>query len=323
MPRNFSKIVLLFVAAVLFFSVGAAFAAVTSRQGEDGLLDTYQRNKARLASTSFGLPLFLESVERNDRVHVDVYGIFDYSFSSVVNMLKLPANWCDIVSLHQNVKACIYRDLPDPQLTFYIGKKNYQSPEDVRQVIYHYRIAALQQRYLDIILSAASGPFGTKSHKMRFEALPLKGGKTFVHVSYEYKDSAALRLAAKVYFATFGLNKVGFTVTGTDRGGNPVYIGGPRGSIERNAVRYYLAIQAFMNTVSYPEEKRFNKSISEWYDLTGRYRKQLFELEKESYITAKTMEHKNQATLQRRIWSGLQLEPEADNPVIIQPKKAH
>lgn len=302
-------------------AAGAAFAAATSRQGEAGLFDTYQRNKARLASTGSGLPLFLESVEREDRVHVDVYGVFDYSFSRVANMLKVPANWCDIVSLHQNVKACTHKELPDSQLTFYVGKKTYQSPEDVRQVIYQYRIVALQKSYLDIALTASVGPFGTKGHKMRFEALPLKGGKTFVHVSYEYRDSAALRLAAKVYFATFGQSKVGFTVTGNDKNGNPVYIGGPRGSIERNAVRYYLAIQAFMNMVSYPKEKRFGKSLRAWYDLTDRYRTQLFELEKENYLRIKTMERKNQAALQRRIWTGLKLE--SDKPLTLQPKKAH
>ncbi|PKN16689.1 MAG: hypothetical protein CVU66_00060 [Deltaproteobacteria bacterium HGW-Deltaproteobacteria-23] len=293
-------ILLMMVMAAFLLSAGTA-AAVTSRQGEAGLLASYQKNKARLEVTGFGLPLFLESVERDDRVLVDVYGIFDYSFSRVADMLKVPANWCDIVSMHQNVKACTYTNLPDPQLTFYIGKKTYQSPEDVRQVVYLYSVAALQKSYLDIALAAAAGPFGTKGHKMRFEALPLKGGKTFVHVSYEYRDSAALRLAAKAYFATFGQSKVGFTVTGKDKKGEPVYIGGPRGSIERNAVRYYIAIQSFMNTVSYPEEKRFDKSISEWYDLTGRYKKQLFELEKESYLKIKTQEHKNQTELQQRL----------------------
>ena len=42
------------------------------------------------------------------------------------------------------------------------------------------------------------------------------------------------------------LESVGFTVIGTDRKGNPVYIGGPRGSIERNAVRYYFAIRSVL-----------------------------------------------------------------------------
>ena len=53
----------------------------------------------------------------------------------------------------------------------------------------------------------------------------------------------ALHLAEKAYFATLGRGKVGFTVTGTDQNGKALYIGGPRGAIERNAVRYYFAIQ--------------------------------------------------------------------------------
>jgi hypothetical protein len=85
----------------------------------------------------------------------------------------------------------------------------------------------------------------------------------------------------------------------------PVYIGGPRGAIERNAVRYYFAIQSFMNTLRYPEESRFSMRTDKWYDLTDRYRKQLFDLDKKDYLTFKTTEHKNQVTLQRSIGTGL------------------
>ena len=305
--RNLQKFFLSIVAAAILFSVGSASAVAQPRQGADLLLDTYHRNMARLETNSFGLPLVVESFERGDRVNVDVYGIFDYPFSSVVNMLKIPENWCDIVSLHLNVKACTYKEVPGAELlTFYVGRKVYQSPEDARQVLYRYRIVDQQKGYLDIILLAANGPFGTKDHRMRFEALPLDRGRTFVHVSYAYSDSAALRLAAKVYFATLGRSKVGFTVTGTDRNGKPVYIGGPRGSIERNAVRYYFAIQTFINSMRYPEESRFSMRTSEWYDLTSRYRIQLFELDKKEYLTFKATEHRNQETLQRRIRTGLQ-----------------
>jgi len=304
--RNILKFFLFMVAAAVLFSAGPASAVEKPRQGEDILLDTYHRNTAKLETNSFGLPLCLESFERDDRVHVDVYGIFDYPFSSVVNVLKVPANWCDIVSLHPNVKACTYRELPGAWLlTFYIGRKAYQPPEDARQVIYHYRKVDQKQGYLDIILNADTGPFGTNDHRMRFEALPLDGERTFVHVSYEYSDSIALRLASKAYFATFGWGKVGFTVTGADRKGNPVYIGGPRGAIERNAVRYYLAIQSFMGALSYPEESLFSMRTIKWYDLTSRYRKQLFELDKKDYLMFKTKEHKNQLILQRSIGTGL------------------
>lgn len=305
--RIFPKICLAMVAAAILLWTGSAWAVDNSRQGKDLLLDTYHRNMARLEKSSFGLPLFLESFERGERVHVDVYGIFDYPFSAVANVLKVPANWCDVVSLHPNVKACTYRQQSDAWLlTFYLGRKVYQTPEDTRQVIYHYRTVAQQQGYLDIILTADGGPFGTKDHRVRFEALPLDGGQTFVHVSYAYSSSLALRLAEKSYFTTLGRSKVGFTVTGTDSNGNPVYIGGPRGAIERNAVRYYFAIQSFLNTVHYPEESRFGKRISQWYDLTNRYRRQLFELEREDYLALKTREHKNQVTLQRSVGAGQQ-----------------
>jgi hypothetical protein len=304
--RKLPKFFLFIVAAAILFSAGSASAVATLRQGSEILQDTHKRYMAKLEANSFGLPLIVESFERDDRVYVDVYGIFNHPFSSIANVLKGPANWCDIVSLHPNVKSCTYSELPDSGLlTFYIGKKIYQPPEDTRQVLFHFRNVVNQQRYLDIILIADAGPFGTKDHRMRFEALPLDGGRTFVHVSYAYRDSAALRLAAKVYFATLGRSKVGFTVTGKDRNGNPVYIGGPRGSIERNAVRYYLAIQTFMNTMHHPEERRFSMRSNEWYDLTSRYRKQLFELDKKEYLTSKTAEHKNQVMLQRRVGTGL------------------
>jgi len=297
--RDLLKFFLFMVAAALFFSAGSASSFEKPRQGEDILRDTYRRNMAKLETSSIGLPLFLESFEHDDRVHVDVYGIFDYPFSNVVNVLKVPANWCDIVSLHPKVKACTSRELPSAELlTFYIGRKGYQTPEEARQVVYHYRNVVQQQGYLDIMLSADAGPFGTKDHRMRFEALPLDGGRTFVHVSYAYSDSAALRLAGKVYFATLGWGKVGFTVTGTDSSGNPVHVSGPRGAIERNAVRYYLAIQSFMDTLRYPEKSRFSMRISTWYDLTARYRKQLFEMERNDYLTFKTKEHMHQVTPQ-------------------------
>jgi hypothetical protein len=305
--RNFSKIFLFIVAAAILLSAGSASSVEKTRQSEDILLDTYHRNMAKLETNSFGLPLFLESFERDDRVHVDVYGIFDHPFSSIVNVLKVPANWCDIVSLHPNVKACTYRELSGAWLlTFYIGRKVYQPPEETRQVIYHYRKVDQQQRYLDIILNAGAGPFGTKDHWMRFEAMPLEGGRTFVHVSYSYSDSIALRLAEKLYFATLGRGKMGFTVIGTDRNSKPIYIGGPRGAIERNAVRYYFAIQSYMNALRYPEKSRFSMRVSEWYDLTSRYRQQLYDMDKKDYLTFKTKDHMNQVILQRSIGTGLQ-----------------
>lgn len=298
-----STISVLCMAAVAFlFPDGSAVAAVSPQQGAAMLLDTYTDNRAKLTASSFGVPLFLNSFEQSSRVNVDVYGVFDFPFNSVVTALKVPSSWCDIVSLHPNVKACTYSKEPDSgQLTFYIGKKVYQPPKKARQVLYQYRTVVQQRGYLDMILTADEGPFGTKDHTMRFEALPLDGGKTFVHVSYAYNDSVALRLAEKAYFATLGRDKVGFTVTGTDKSGRPVYIGGPRGAIERNAVRYYFAIQTCINTLHSPRKTLFRTRINQWYDLTSLYKKQLLDLSKTEYLKSKSREHENQVILQKQV----------------------
>lgn len=305
--RNFPKLFRLLIAATIILAAGSASAIESPQQGAEILLETYHRNMARLEKSSSGPPLLVESFERDDTVHVDVYGIFDYPFSSVADALKVPANWCDIVSLHPNIKACTNRELAGAcLLTFYLGKKTYQPPEDTRQVKFHYRNVVQQQGYLDITLNADAGPYGTRDHRMRFEAIPLDVGKTFVHVSYAYSDSAALRLVIKIYFATLGRDKVGFTVIGTDRNSKPIYIGGPRGAVERTAVRFYFAIQSFMNTLRYPEESRFSMRINEWYSLTSRYGKQLFDLDKKDYLASKTKERATQVILQRQIDTCLQ-----------------
>lgn len=299
--RKFFESLLLMVSAVILFSVGSASAVEKTGPGEDILLDTYHRIEAKIGKNSFDFPLFLESFEKDNNKHVDVYGIFDYPFGSIVNVLKVPANWCDIVFLHLNTKACTYRELQgDWQLTFYLGRKFYQPPEDTRQIIYHFRNVVQHKGYLDILLNSDKGPLGTKDHKIRFEALPLDEKRTFIHFSYEYSDSTSLRFAEMIYFATLGRGKVGFTVTDTDKNGQPVYISGPRGAIERNAVRYYFAIQSFMNTLHYPKESRFSKRINEWYDLTNIHKKQLYELEKKDYLTFKEKEHLNQVELQKK-----------------------
>jgi len=96
----------------------------------------------------------------------------------------------------------------------------------------------------------------------------------------------------------FGGSKVGFSVTGTDSNGNPVYVDGLRGLVERDVVCYYIAILAYLDTRKIPAEQRFEKRISQWYDLAGRFRKQLLEMEKEEYLTYKRQDRESQQRLQ-------------------------
>lgn len=291
---------------LLVLATGATGATEIPHQDELLLRQAYHRNLAGLEENSFGLPLVLESAVQGDKVYVDAYGIFAFAFDTVSEALQPPANWCEILFLIPNVKACTYQGPPQGwHLTLYLGRKFYQAPHEVHQVVYQQRKVERRQGYLDLLLWADAGPLGTMDHRIRLSAMPLEGGRTFVQVSCAYRSSTMLRLAGKIYFSMLGADKVGFTVISTDRSGNPVYIGGPRGAIERNTVRIYLAIQAFMSALHPPPAERFALRASTWYDLADRYRRQLYELDKEDYLSTKSKERNNQKTLQGAITTEL------------------
>jgi hypothetical protein len=75
-------------------------------------------------------------------------------------------------------------------------------------------------------------------------------------------------------------------------------VGGLRGAVESNVLRYYLTILAYMDTLKIPVEQRFEKRMSQWYDLTARYKRQLFEMEREEYLTYKGQDQESQLILQ-------------------------
>ncbi|MCY1186091.1 hypothetical protein D9M73_269280 [compost metagenome] len=62
----------------------------------------------------------------------------------------------------------------------------------------------------------------------------------------------AARVAMQGYLATIGRDKVGFSIVGNNARGQPIHVGGTRGVIERNTMRYYLAIEAYLSALSAP-----------------------------------------------------------------------
>jgi len=281
---------------------GTGQAAEHLLSGNKGLLARYPAIKAKLEKNQFGTPIYLESAEKESSLGVDVYGILNYPFEEVRDELQSPGNWCAITSLHTNIKACTFRKTGDHWLlTLYSGRKYYQAPEDAYKLDFKFRIVAQQPDYLDIAMTADKGPLLTTDHRIRLEAAPLDGGKTFVHFRCAYKHGLLARTAIKTYFATLARDKVGFSSIAADDTGKPVYVGGVRGAIERNAVRYYLALQTYMDTLKFPGDQRFEHQISRWFGLTERFPRQLHEMDKKEYLTAKRQEHNNQLMLQKEI----------------------
>lgn len=272
-----------------------------SKSGE-ALLGQYAALKTKLENNQFGIPLHVESREESDSLRVDVYGIFDYPFNAVSQSLQKPDSWCDINSLLINIKASTFSKVSGEWLlTLYSGRKYYQPPKDAFKLDLGFHIATANKEYLAIKLAGDNGPLGTRDHRIMFEAVPLDKDRTFIHFGYDYSFGILARATMMSYYATIGRNKKGFTVRATATRGDPVYVDGARGSLERIAVRSYFAIQTFMDALKIPGNQRFEKRLNLWYDLTSQFPRQLYEIDKGEYLANKRREHINQRRLQENL----------------------
>lgn len=153
--------------------------------------------------------------------------------------------------------------------------------------------------YMESSEASGAGPLGTRDYRVMLEAVPVDGGRTFIHFTYSYAYGLAGRLAMQAYLGTVGSGKVGFTVVGVQADGRPLHIGGMRGLAERNTMRYYLAIEAFLGALSAPPQARREKSMRDWFSSVERYPRQLHELERSEYLHMKRREYLRQQAAPR------------------------
>lgn len=269
---------------------GAAQAdpAASLRASYDGLQNQLSRNQ-------FQRPLHLVSGETADGVTGEIYARIDYPFATVRAGLSDPHDWCDILILHVNTKYC--RAAPGSRgtvLDVSIGRKYNEPLEQAYRVGFAYRVAAQTADYLQVKLDADAGPYGTHDYRIMLEAVPLDSGRSFIHFSYAFSYGYAGRLALQAYLATIGQNKVGFAVVGKRTDGKPAYIHGLRGLVERNTMRYYLAVEAFLGAESAPRQQRLEQRLREWFAGIERYPRQLHEMEQQEYLEMKRHEYLRQ-----------------------------
>jgi hypothetical protein len=263
--------------ACVFLSVicaGTAPAVAAGSNSADALRESYAGLRDRLAHSAFGQPMTLESSEVGDLFTEDVHALIDQPYAAVRKALGNPASWCDILILHPNVMGCRHREPASPGGDAGIGVligKTEQAAD------FTFQVAADRSDYLDVRLSAPSGPVGTTDYRIRLEATPLDGSRTLLHLAYSNRYGAAARVAMRIYLETLGRRKVGFTVVGRNPDGSPVYVGDFRGAQERNAMRYYLAITAYLESLSAPPARQFEKRLAIWYASSARYSPQLRE----------------------------------------------
>jgi hypothetical protein len=278
-----------------------------SADGQAALVSRQQAFVSARADAGDAPPFAVETSgdDRNARGHV--YTTVAHGFSALSAALGRPSSWCEIAPLHLNVKSCTWSQASDgARITLYSGRKTYEPPEDAHVSPYAFERIESRDDYLRVRLTADEGPLDTRDYVIELEAVPAGEGESFVHLRYAYRYGLQTRLAMASYFATIGGDKVGFSVVGADAEGNAVYVDGVEGMIERNAVRYQLAIQAYLDTLDEPAALRFERRIERWFALTERYRRQLHELDRSEYLQNKRREHSDQRRLQQAAAETLQ-----------------
>jgi hypothetical protein len=267
--------------------VALATPAVAASPGATQLLATHARLAPELARNPFGRPLVLESREGANQVGGDVYAVVDHPFATVQRSFANAHTWCEVLILHLNTKQC---RAGGDALAVRVGRKHADA-ENAFSLKFGFQLVDTQPDFLAAKVSAPSGPLGSRDYRIELEAVPLNPRQSFLRLHYSYGFGTAARLATKGYLATRGSGKVGFTRTAKG------YVGGLRGAIERNTMRYYLAIESYLASLAQPPGRQFASRIERWFDATEQYRRQLHEMDRPTYLAMKQSEHARQQAL--------------------------
>jgi hypothetical protein len=253
-----------------------------------------------IAATPFEEPVHVASEARSHSVSGSVHARVHHPFETLIAELRSPEAWCEILFLHFNVKACLYEEgaeSRDAALELYVGRQHYQPLVQAERLDLQLRITATEPRYLDVSLEGDQGPYGTRAFRLRLRAVPYDDSQSLIQLRYSLVLGTAARIAMRSYFTFGGRHREGFTVEGHGADGEPHYVGGVRGMIERNVMWFYLALETHLDTRALAEDERLLARLRRWFALTERYPRQLLELDRQTYLEQKQREYARQQAL--------------------------
>jgi hypothetical protein len=283
--------------ALLFVAAGFACSAVAQTDPAAALRAKHASLREALQQSPFERPLILVSGETATGLQGDIYAVLGYPFGLVAAGLSSPQHWCDMLLLHINTKYCYPVLKPGTTvLQVNVGKKTPEDLAATSRIEFAYQVALNRPDYMEVNLDAEKGPLGTSHYRFALEAVALNAQSTFVHLSYSYATSFAAQLAIRIYLGSIGSDKVGFTVLNAQPPGLPVLIGDERGAIERNTMRYFLAIDSFVAASRAPAATQFEQSLQSWFTATEHYARQLHEMDRAPYLEMKRSEYQRQQT---------------------------
>ncbi len=264
----------------------------------DQMLVKMQNNYAEyLSRENRDLPFTLQSQDKDGEIRASVRTfISNIEFSQFTDRLSNVSQWCEFIPLHLNIKACGYStDNDQLRLDFFVGAKGYMTPDEAQ--ILAFRVNVLEHPNLfEMGFTASKGPFGSSNYWLDFRAIAVDHG---VYLEFDLSSRPGfISSLAKIYFATVGSGKVGFSTLGKDRSGRVRYVKGQRAGAERNIVRYLLSIKTYFETIQWEDQPDiYERRLNYWFDRTEQHKRQLNEMNKEVYMDIKLRERGNQLQL--------------------------
>jgi len=256
----------------------------------------YQSVKPILDQPTPEQPFYLKSGNDKKIESGEAAFYLPLTVEKIADSLSSVHNWCEIMSLHINVKACISNEKND-SMTVYMGRKYYQEPGDAYPLTYHFNTVK-KNGYFSAVAIASDGPMGTSDYHIEVEVISV-GNRSLGRIYVSNRRSVISSIAMSIYLATKGKNKRGIKVIGHDDLGVPIYSQGEAGVAERNLLRYYFAFLAlFVNIGVQDDNKRHEAQLAFWFAQTQPF-PQLYEMSEEDYLTGKRKERINQIKLQQ------------------------
>jgi hypothetical protein len=292
------------IAAMLLACCLSCVGAAAQENDAAGLREAYRSLMPRLEHNRFQRPLYLDSQESSSTLKGDVYAVMDYPFATVDGAFSDPSsgpvNWCDALMLHPNIQDCrATSGSGGNTLIVNVSKKEVaEALGTTYRVQFEYAAITTRSGYFQVKLHADRGPLNTRDYRIVLEAVTLDGDRTFLHLTYAYSYGPIGRLAMKTYLATAGRGRIGFTDIADPVAGQAEYVSGMRGLMERNTMRYYLAIDAYLGALSSPPDQQMEQRLNRWFDASEQYPLQLHEVARQQYMQMKHDEYQRQQTKQ-------------------------
>ena len=254
----------------------------------DALRAGFERARQTAPADLFDRPLYLQSVETPVQMRGDVYSHIDLPYAELQQVMVHGGSWCGVLMLHLNMQYCRATGAAGHEvLDAGIGRKFDQALDELYWLRFGLSIVRADSGYLQVALQSPTGPLGTHDYRISVEAMPAVDGGALLHLTYAYGYGTAGRWAMQAYLATLGSGKVGFSILGRQPDGKPIRVSGLRGVLERNTLRYQLAIEAFLAAQSQPPERRQAQRLQDWFSATERYALQLHEIDRDAYLAMK------------------------------------